>query len=55
MRKMTWKTGAVIVAYAIMLSALSVAVLLVLRNSSVTQQTAEYSDGSGVYVLPRQE
>lgn len=52
---MTWKTGAVIVAYAILLSALSVIGLLVLRNSSVAQQAAEYSDGSGVYVLTRQE
>ena len=55
MRKMTWKTGTAVVMYAVILSAFSIMGLFWLRNMTMVGKTAAYSDGSGVYVLTRQE
>lgn len=55
MRKMTWKTGTAVVMYAVILSTFSIMGLFWLRNMTMFGKTAAYSDGSGVYVLTRQE
>ena len=55
MRKITWKTGAVIVLYAVFLSMLSIGILFFLRNASAAKQVAEYTDDSGIYMLTREE
>ena len=52
---MTWKTGAAIVIYAILLSALSIAGLLWLRSTSAANRVTEYAGDSGVYILTREE
>ena len=52
---MTWKTGAAIVIYAILLSALSIAGPLWLRITSAANRVTEYAGDSGVYILTREE